>query len=92
MDQKLVKININIGGRLFPLKVTAQEALQVAAIEKKINEDIRSFQVAYPDKDSIDWLSMTLLKLAFETHETSSTSIVDSVRQLHKLLSNVVDA
>jgi len=86
MDQKLVKININIGSRSYPLKVTAQEAETARAIEQQVNATIRDIQTKYPTMDAVDYLSMSIIKLAFDSSQHSDTSVLDQIQALQAML------
>lgn len=86
MNQKLVKTNINIAGRSYPLKVDEKELAIVQTIEKSINTDLQSFQKTYPNMELRDFLCMTIIKLAFDNNNEVSQEVLDKVRDLQKLV------
>lgn len=59
-------IEVTIGGRAFPLKVTEEEESMVMQVARQINEKLRNLQSTYHQKDKQDCLSMALLTYAVE--------------------------
>ncbi len=89
MSQELIKLNINIAGRSYPIKVTSSEELQVRDIEKKINTDILEIQKKYPTKDISDCLSMYIVKLAFDQNNGVPSELINTANTIKELLSYV---
>ncbi len=59
-------ITVVIAGRPFPVTIPATEEVSLRNIVKSINDKINHFQLTYPQRDKQDYLSMTLLSLAFD--------------------------
>lgn len=88
MNQDLIKTNIIIAGRSYPLKVTSEEKELVPIIEKQINTNIQNFQTSYPNMDMLDCVSMTMIKMNFDKQKELSDSIVDKLLLIDQLLSS----
>jgi len=86
MDQKLVKININVGSRSYPLKVTAQEEASAREIEQHINAILQDIRSKYPDRDMVDCLNMSIIKLAFDRALPSDDNTMSQVLALQQML------
>ena len=70
----LNKIDVTIAGRSYPIKVTPEEESIVRTIEKKLNQQIRNFQMKYPEKDKIDCILMTMLTNSFDHAQKANKS------------------
>ena len=68
-DHKLIRLNIQIGGRSFPVKVEETEVDELKEIEKKINVKLNEFMVKFPGYDRLDLITMTFLDLIFEINK-----------------------
>ncbi len=60
-------IEVVIGGRKYPVKVTEDEEQALLAAIEEIEQKLRDFQQMYRGKDKQDYLSMALLTYALET-------------------------
>jgi len=88
MEEELVKVNINIAGRSYPVRVTAQEQLMIAGIEKDLNTEIQMLQKNYPSMDMQDCLSMAMIKLAFENKGDVATKSTETASRIQSLLNS----
>lgn len=59
-------ITVVIAGRPFPVTIPASEEVSLRNVVKSINDKINHFQLTYPQRDKQDYLSMTILTLAFD--------------------------
>lgn len=90
MSQKLNKININIAGRIYPVKVTTTEEHKARTVEKQINTEIQALQKSYPSMDVRDCLGMAMIKMVFEAQEDALPSgTLDKALEIQDLLSTV---
>lgn len=90
MNQQLNKININIAGRVYPVKVTAAEEHKARTVEKHINTEIQALQKSYPSMDVRDCLGMAMIKMGFEAQEdVLPTDTMEKAREIQELLSAV---
>jgi len=88
MNQKLHKININIAGRVYPLKVTAAEEHKARTLEKQINLEIQALQKSYPSMDLRDCLGMAMIKMTFDQQEEeNSKDTIEKATEIQDLLS-----
>jgi len=90
MDQKLIKANINISGRSYPIKVNVAEQAKVKDIEKQLNSEINQVRQRYPNQEPVDHLSLCLIKLAFEQASTiSNDDTLAKALKIRDMLHNV---
>ena len=91
--QSIVSTKVEIAGRVYPIKVQKDELEQVQRIAEEVNDQIRSFQKAYPSKDIQDYLSMSLLTYAVDKELPSNdegNEIFEDVRKAHELLDKML--
>ena len=88
----LIRLNIQVGGRRFPVKVEESEVDELKIIEKKINENLNEFMVKYPGYDRIDLTIMAFLSLIFELNKDrfgKTTSILeDRLQEIASMLNS----
>lgn len=68
----LKKIEINVSGRKYPVKVSDQEESSIRKIETQVNDKIKEFKLRYAGINQEDCLSMVLLTYAFDLHKSSN--------------------
>ena len=66
---KDISININIGGKVYPLQVNESEKELVERAAEKINATLSLLNEKYAVKDSRDLLAMTALRVVSELLE-----------------------
>lgn len=76
--EELVKMEINIAGKSYPVRVNPDERLLVKNLEKEVNDKIRQYQLAYADISIKDCISMALLSYAFQAKKNSSLKAIGS--------------
>ncbi|MFZ1750160.1 MAG: cell division protein ZapA [Saprospiraceae bacterium] len=81
MEDDLKTIKIIIAGRIFPVKVDAQEELRARKLEEELNQKVNEFQATYPGRDKLDCVIMTLLTYAFDLTQSSPVSDMVSVNE-----------
>ena len=62
-----LSINVNIGGRSYPLTISRDEEEQIRKAVSEINNNIKELKENYAVKDMQDLLAMTVLQYASET-------------------------
>jgi hypothetical protein len=62
-EQKMVRLNLIIGGRSFPVKVEKSEVADLKELEKVVNGKINEFMIKYPTYERIDLITMAFLSL-----------------------------
>jgi hypothetical protein len=72
----LIKSNITIGGKEFPVKLSKKEQKHVQTIEKEIADKIKAFQQHYANMSMQDCLSMICIEQAFNIHNNKGNSEV----------------
>ena len=86
-------IEVNIGGRKYPVKVTEEEEILVLEIVKEVNQKLRDFQTTYRMKDKQDHLSMALLTYALENaKQKGSDGLMDQIQEKTQSLFSALEA
>jgi bifunctional pyridoxal-dependent enzyme with beta-cystathionase and maltose regulon repressor activities len=70
MEQELVGIQIQIAGKIYPLKVTEAETEMVQKVADNINEKIDHLQKTYPRQDKQDYVSMAFFAYAVDAEKS----------------------
>ncbi len=87
-SDELIKINVAIAGRKYPLKVQKDEEQFVKTIEKEINTKISEMRRSY-GMEELDHVSMALLSFVYETRKNKGNienSIEDSIDQISSII------
>lgn len=75
-------IEVVIGGRKYPVKVTAEEEKPLLTAIEEIEEKLHGFQSKYRGKDKQDYLSMALLTYALDNiKQKQDTKVSDQLNQ-----------
>ncbi len=73
-------IEVVIGGRKYPVKVTAEEEQPLLTAIEEIEEKLHDFQSKYRGKDKQDYLSMALLTYALDNiKQKRDTEVSDQI-------------
>ena len=64
MEKKLLRINIKIDGRVYPLDINRDDEERYRLAAKIVNETATRFREVFPDKDSRDVLAMSAFQIA----------------------------
>ncbi|MCC6818394.1 MAG: cell division protein ZapA [Bacteroidia bacterium] len=70
-----ISIKVNIGDRIYPLRIQASEEEYVRKAAKLLNEKMAFFNSNFSVKDKIDGLSMAALEFAVDALNKSNESI-----------------
>jgi cell division protein ZapA len=62
-----ISIKVNIGDRMYPLRIKANEEENVRKAAKLLNEKMAFFNANFSIKDKIDGLAMAALEYAVDT-------------------------
>lgn len=68
-----ISIKVNVGDRIYPLKINAREEEQVRKAAKQLNERIAFFNSHFSVKDKTDGIAMAALEYAVDTINKSNT-------------------
>tara|TARA_B110000444_G_C18633949_1_gene498201 strand:+ start:221 stop:502 length:282 start_codon:yes stop_codon:yes gene_type:complete len=68
-----LSINVNIGGRTYPLTISRNEEEQIRKAVSEINKNIKDLKENYAVKDMQDLLAMTVLQYASETVKVNNS-------------------
>ena len=62
----MTQLNVNIAGRLYPLKIRNEEVNMIREAEKLVSQKIQEYRSSYDGKDTQDYLAMVLINLAVQ--------------------------
>jgi cell division protein ZapA (FtsZ GTPase activity inhibitor) len=68
-EQNMVRLDLMIGGRSFPVKVEKSEVPELKDIESLINKKINEFMVKYPNYERVDLITMAFMSVIFEINK-----------------------
>ena len=80
MDE-LVKININIAERVYPMKVRPESERNLRTAAELINSLITKYKKAYAGKDLQDLLAMASLQIASELRENEDKNESGKIKE-----------
>jgi cell division protein ZapA (FtsZ GTPase activity inhibitor) len=83
-----LSINVNIGGRTYPLTISRDEEEQIRKAVSEINNNIKDLQNNYAVKDMQDLLAMTVLQYASETVKVNNSVEFEKLENAILSLSN----
>ena len=83
-----LSINVNIGGRTYPLTISRDEEEQIRKAVSEINNNIKDLQNNYAVKDMQDLLAMTVLQYASETVKVNNSVEFEKLENAILALSN----
>jgi len=90
MTDKL-SINININGRIYPLKIDRKDEERIRKAAKMINDIVLEYKKKYVNQDAQDFLAMTAFQFVLKNLELNEQSdespIVEEIRLLDEQLS-----
>jgi len=73
MDGKIVKINIRIDGRSYPLTIHPKDEEKFRKAAKNVNDLVRKFREQFVDRDTNDILAMTAFQVALKSLEVQQS-------------------
>lgn len=67
-----LSINVNIGNRLYPLKIDTAEEELIRKSAKRVNENVKKLESTYEVSDKQDLLAMTALLFSNKALQASN--------------------
>jgi len=64
VGKKILRINIKIDGRVYPLDINHEDEEKYRLAAKLVNETVTRFREVFSDKDSQDMLAMSAFQIA----------------------------
>ena len=89
-----LSIKINIGGRIYPMKIERDAEEGIRKTVKKIEERMKYYQRNYAIKDKQDLLAMCLIEFASKYETVSNKKVLedddieDQLKMLNSLLAD----
>jgi len=80
MDE-LLKINLNIAERLYPMKIRPEEERKLRNSAELVNSLINKYKKAYSQKDVQDLLAMSCLQIASELKEVEERNDANKMKE-----------
>jgi cell division protein ZapA (FtsZ GTPase activity inhibitor) len=85
-----VNIKVEVAGSVFPLKVNANDELNIKEAVDLINKKIAEFEKTYAMKDKKDVMAMVMLQLVAQFY-TQATTAEKELSNLKTLFADVED-
>ena len=89
-EQKIVRLNLMIGGRSYPVKIEKSEVPALKKLESTIHSKLNEYMIKYPNYERIDLLTMTFLAVIFDLYQkqedTSGKVLERRINDLFQLL------
>lgn len=81
-EEQIINIEVDIGGRLLPMKINPKEEQSIVAAQDLINKKIATLKEKYNIKDQRDYLAMALLLITTDYLKSNdSHNVVEETRQ-----------
>ncbi len=91
MADKL-SINININGRLYPLRIDWGEEEKYRKAAKMVNDIVLEYKKKYANQDAQDFLAMTAFQVVLKNLEIEElkdeSPVIEGLKELDEELSN----
>ena len=90
----MTQLNVNIAGRLYPLKIRKEEENIIRDAEKLVSQKIQEYRSSYDGKDTQDYLAMVLINLAVqwiskgEEDSKGAESLAQKLRELEAVFTS----
>ena len=85
------RVEVEIGGRSYPLKLSEEEVTIIQKVVAQINARLKDLQVQYQRQDLQDRLSMTLLTYALEYEKIKSNEDLSPISDRLTNIDNLLD-
>jgi cell division protein ZapA len=69
VDNKKLRINIKIDGKVFPLTINSEDEERYRLAAKRVNDVIRKYREQFGERDSNDILAMAAFQIALSSTE-----------------------
>lgn len=90
MEKVYDVVNVNVLGRDYPVKCTAEEAVKLKEVEKSLNQQLNQYRLKYVQLDKQDCLSMALIENLMETfqsqQEETEAKCMNKLESLEEIL------
>lgn len=87
-----LSINININGRIYPLKIDRRQEEKYRKAAKMINDIVLEYKKKYVNQDSQDFLAMTAFQFVLKNlemeEEADESPVLDELKLLDEQLSD----
>jgi len=91
-DKLLVRLNLQIGGRHFAVKVDKSEVEGLKAVEAQVNARINEFMLKFPDKDRLDIFTMAFLSQLSEMENEKELRSTDELEEKLDAITKMLDS
>ncbi len=87
-----LSINININGRVYPLRIDRRQEEKYLKAAKMINDIVLEYKKKYVNQDAQDYLAMTAFQLVLKSLEieekADETPVLEELKLLNEQLSD----
>ncbi len=92
MDKKIIRINIKIDGKNYPLTIDKEDEERYRLAAKRVNEIARKYREQFGDQDSKDILAMAAFQIAIGNTElqqrNDNTLFIEELKNLNDDISD----
>ena len=92
MEKKIIRINIKIDGKNYPLTIDKEDEERYRLAAKRVNEIVRKYRGQFGDQDSKDILAMAAFQIALGNTElqqrNDNTLFIEELKNLNDDISN----
>jgi cell division protein ZapA (FtsZ GTPase activity inhibitor) len=94
MEEDKLSIKINIGDKIYPLRIERNEEELIRKASKLINDKLNQYRTRYEERDMTDLLAMTTLQFTKKYLEMEAdnnySSLVDEIIQINSELESYI--
>lgn len=92
MDKKIIRINIKIDGKYYPLTIDTEDEERHRLAAKRVNDIVRKYREQFGDQDSKDILAMAAFQIALNSTElqqrNDNTLFIEELKNLNDDISD----
>lgn len=92
MDKKIIRINIKIDGKNYPLTIDKEDEERYRLAAKRVNEIVHKYREQFGDQDSKDILAMAAFQISLGNTElqqrNDKTLFIEELKNLNDDISD----
>jgi len=87
VEKKIIRINVKIDGRTFPLSINSDHEERYRLAAKNVNEMVRKYRAQFGERDTIDIFAMSAFQIALRNTEMQqrddNTLFIEGLKNLN---------
>jgi len=92
VEKKIIRINIKIDGKNYPLTVKVEDEERYRTAAKMVNEIVRKYREQFVEQDSKDIIAMAAFQIALSKteleHRNDKTLFIEELKNLNDDISD----